>query len=207
MGFNFTLIPDFAFTPEIYITDPTAYLVVEVSSDDSSYTGILEVDGNAIKSPNSSDSASSFLQTSDDTFTAEFSYTQTSDDNTLKIIPTTNITFTQLQTFLLGAAEGVETYSNAFFPNQTIFTAVDLTQFTINGPEIAIITFPNPVYYLTGTATSSSPDSGDAAVNFLTTNIGGYQNSFLYLNFSSGNLGFLTQTLLQGGSDSNDIDK
>ena len=154
--------------------------------------GKLVIEGNAVPVSNTTSSGSSVS----DTFTADFMLTQTLNNYELIITPTSSITFTQLQKFLLGSAQGVETFSTGFFPDEAAFTAVDLTKFTINNPIINVITFPNPAYYLNGSVTPSS-NSTDGSLKFLTANLGGYQNSFLYLEFPSGTLDLVTQDLLQ----------
>ncbi len=178
-----------------------------VSSEDSSSTGKLVIEGSAVPISNETNSESNFLQLqSSSPFTATFSLTQTRNDYELMIIPDSSITFAQLQNFLLGTADGVSTYETGFFPNETIFTAVDINQLTINSPEINITTFPHPTYYLTGTVSSSS-DSYNGSVSFLTANLGGYQSSFLYLDLSKGKLELLAQNLLQADSTLDDVKK
>ena len=202
-------MPDFSLSPEIYITNSSAYLMVQSDTTTTeNYTGTLVVSGSAIPISDATSSASSFLQvqTSQDTFTADFTYTQTPDQYTFTITPTTNVTFSQLEDFLLGSALGVQTNTNGFFPNETIFTAIDLTQFTITNPAIYVVSLPNPVYYVIGTATSDS-NTATATVALLTTNVGGYQNSFLYLNFTEGTLDLLAENILQSDTDSSALSK
>ena len=173
---------------------------------ESSSSGELVIEGSAVSSSTTTRSESSFLQVqASGSFSASFLYTQSLSGYNLTITPNSSITFAQLYSFLVGSATGVETSSSTgFFPDETVFSAVDLTDFTISSPIIAILTFPNPAYYLTGSIANNA-GSSNGTVSFLTANLGGYQSSFLSLDLTAGELGLLAKNLLDSDEYTSDF--
>ena len=172
---------------------------------ESSSSGELVIEGSAVSSSTTASSESSFLQVqASGSFSASFLYTQSLSGHNLTITPNSSITFAQLYSFLVGSAQGVETSSTGFFPDETVFSAVDLTDFTISNPIITILTFPNPAYYLTGSIANNA-GSSNGTVSFLTANLGGYQSSFLSLDLTAGELGLLAKNLLDSDEYTSDF--
>lgn len=131
-------------------------------------------------------------------------YTQSKKKLAVELFPPQeDLSWYELQNYLLRPSSNEEISQKSFFEADQKFQIFELNNFTFSNLKIQVVDLKNPAYFITADINKNYITAG-GVFRCLTTNIGGYQNTFVIVELPEASLELLTKHFLKNGLE-NDV--